>query len=622
MRYRPEIDGLRALAVIAVILFHARMEFATGGYVGVDVFFVVSGYLITSIIQADIKAGTFSLFTFYENRARRILPALFLVVTLSIPFAWFSLPPNHMQEYGQSVAAVSVFASNVLFLLKTGYFKLANDLQPLYHTWSLAVEEQFYILYPLIFLITARWGGRLTFGVLVVASLASFAAAVWGATAASIAAFYLLPTRMWELGLGAILAFRTSGQERPRGNQIWSLAGLAMVCLAILLFDRETPFPGYHALLPTIGTVLIIQYAGPRTVVYRLLSQPVLVGLGLVSYSAYLWHQPLLAFTRHWTLSEPSLLVRLALIVMTFCLAYPSWRFVELPFRRKAPRRLGNRWFIVIGAMGFSICLAVLGVTLDNTSSFTQQFGEENARYLKYLQYKKEENPKNINCRKITHNIDNRWALEECLNINNDKDNILIIGDSYAKALWPAISRNRPDANVSQTTALGCKPIFRKQVGKPCGEFFDYVFAKILADGEIDEVYLIGLWKNRDVDEIVEAARLLGTLVPTVYVFGPSIDYRKPLPLLLARISPDNDWKALSAFERPGRARLSKELERALASESAHFVSLVSVICPDGSCKRISSAGEPMLYDNGHFTASGADDIVKALIAGGDLTRH
>ena len=365
LAYRPEIDGLRALAVLPVIFFHAGFSHFGGGFVGVDVFFVISGYLITSIIITAKEENNFSLITFYERRARRILPALFLVVAVCIPLAWLSLLPSYFKEFSQSLVAVSFFASNVLFWMKGGYWDSAAELKPLLHTWSLAVEEQFYLFFPILLMLAWRFGKTWTVCLLASIATVSLTAAQWGAYNKPEAAFYLLPTRCWELLIGSLVAFYCTRRKVipiPASiNQLASFFGICLILFSVFVFSWKTPFPSLYALVPTLGTALVILFASPDTLAGKILSSKAFVGMGLISYSAYLWHQPIFAFTRLINSKEPSAIVFLFLVIVTIALAYLSWRFVEKPFRRSdfisrskvfAFAVLGTSIFITIGLVG------------------------------------------------------------------------------------------------------------------------------------------------------------------------------------------------------------------------------------------------------------------------------
>ncbi|MEX2468298.1 MAG: acyltransferase, partial [Pseudohongiellaceae bacterium] len=336
MHYRREVDGLRAVAVIPVIFFHAGFELFQGGYVGVDVFFVISGYLITALILKEKEEGRFSLLEFYERRVRRIIPALFLVMMCCIPFAVLWMAPEQLKAFSQSVLAMSLFASNILFWRESGYFDTAAEEKPLLHTWSLAVEEQYYLFFPLfimLFWFLGRGGlARLTAAV----AFISLLLAEYGWRYEPDANFYLLPTRAWELFVGALCAFYSFGKA-PRNSEPLALLGLAGILLAIFFYSEATPFPSVYALAPVLGAALIILYGGQATVVGRLLSTPLPVAIGLISYSAYLWHQPLFAFARIRSPGDPGVSLMLALSGASLLLATLSWRYVEIPFRRRIP---------------------------------------------------------------------------------------------------------------------------------------------------------------------------------------------------------------------------------------------------------------------------------------------
>jgi peptidoglycan/LPS O-acetylase OafA/YrhL len=374
MQYRPEVDGLRTVAVIPVILFHAGFQLFSGGFVGVDIFFVISGYLITSIIYSELMAGKFSIVNFYERRARRILPALFFVLAACLPFAWLWLLPADTKGFAQSIVSVTLFGSNILFWLTSGYFDTATELKPLLHTWSLAVEEQYYVFFPLLLMLVWRAGKRVLLAVLAVIGLASLVAAQMLVRDKPDFAFYLLPTRAWELLIGAFTAiyFTTGINARVTDamRQLGSLAGFALIAFALLVYDKHTPFPSVYALAPTVGAALVILYATPATWVGRLLATKPFVGIGLVSYSAYLWHQPLFAFARHRSLDEPSPQLFAVLVAATLLLAFVSWKYVEAPFRT---RHVVSRTQVFRFGLAGSVLFAAIGLSGHLTHGFLTQ---------------------------------------------------------------------------------------------------------------------------------------------------------------------------------------------------------------------------------------------------------
>lgn len=360
MVYRQEIDGLRALAVIPVILYHAGLDVFSGGFVGVDIFFVISGYLITSIILAEMESGVFTLSGFYERRMRRILPALFFVLLVSLPFAWFWLLPHEIKDFGRSIMAVALFSSNILFWKESGYFATDAEFIPLLHTWSLGVEEQFYVIFPLLIMLFWFAGKRNLVILFALVALSGLALAEWGWRHFPEANFYLIPSRAWELMLGALTAFYLLYKPVPTGrvNQWASLLGMLLILGAIFGLDKTLPFPGLYALLPTLGSVLIILFAHSGTVVHRLLSFPLWVGIGLISYSAYLWHFPVFVFTRIRFTEEPGYWLIAGLLALIFGLAYMSWRFIEAPLRDK--RRFTRKQVLTGGVMA-SLAWVLLG---------------------------------------------------------------------------------------------------------------------------------------------------------------------------------------------------------------------------------------------------------------------
>lgn len=380
--YRREIDGLRAIAVLLVILFHAGFESFRGGYVGVDVFFVISGYLIASIILAELAAGEFSIVGFYERRARRILPALFVVMAACLPFAWAWLMPVDMKHFAQSLLGTAIFASNIVFWLQSGYFDTASELKPLLHTWSLAVEEQYYLIVPLFLAYLWRFGLRAVAAALIGVVLLSLAAAQWGAFHWPAANFFLLPTRAWELAIGALTALYLAYSGPPTLGIVLrnalSLAGLGAIAIAVFGFDAKTPFPSLYALLPVLGTAAIVIFATPATWIGALLGTRALVGVGLVSYSAYLWHQPLFAFAR-WRFDTKPGLAMLGLAALALVLAYLSWRFVERPFRDR--RRFTRGQIFVLAGLATAF-FAGIGWAGMATGGFASRFDAAERRIL------------------------------------------------------------------------------------------------------------------------------------------------------------------------------------------------------------------------------------------------
>ncbi len=499
MEYRREIDGLRAVAVLPVILFHAGFQTFSGGYVGVDVFFVISGYLITSIILAEKRAGTFTLINFYERRTRRILPALFVVMFACLPLAWLWLWPADMKSFSQSLTAVSGFASNILFWRTSGYFETAAELKPLLHTWSLAVEEQYYLLFPLFLILTWRLGKRWILSLLVAAAAGSLALAQLGSTYWPAATFYLLPTRGWELLIGAFVAFYLSSYPKPTFSQYVSqfggAIGLLLVAYAVFVFDKQTPFPSLYALAPTAGTALIILFATRQTLVGKLLGNQLLVGLGLISYSTYLWHHPLFAFARHKSFDPPGKCLLATLAVAAVVLAYFSWRFVETPFRQK--NRFSRKQIFIYGAIG-SVLLASFGMLGHLTNGdFFRRYDEVITR----IEAVKKESGKNESCWNLiasTKNLSNTCQL----GVPDSSKSFVIVGDSHAGALTDELNSAAKAANLggNDFSYNACPPLYKGLAGKQdavqavCNGLRDDFFKKLQSNHLPKTLILVARW--------------------------------------------------------------------------------------------------------------------------------
>lgn len=306
LRYRADVDGLRAIAVSPVVLFHAGLQTFSGGYVGVDIFFVISGYLITSLLLKENRSRSFSIITFYDRRIRRIFPALFAVMLLSALAGGWLQTPADFQQFGQSVIATSLFSSNVFFWWKAGYFDSASDVKPLLHTWSLGVEEQFYIFFPVLLFVLYRWYSERGKYLLVLLALFSFILSVYAVETRPSAAFYLAPTRAWELLLGSLLAFDLFPEFNSRIlREVGSLFGFGFILFSVLTYSQNSAFPGLRALPPCAGAALII-HSGASGVSYirNALSIRPIVFVGLISYSLYLWHWPLIVLYKQYSIEE------------------------------------------------------------------------------------------------------------------------------------------------------------------------------------------------------------------------------------------------------------------------------------------------------------------------------
>ena len=459
MQYRREIDGLRAVAVCSVILYHADIEPFGGGFIGVDIFFVISGFLIFGLILEDLSSGNFSFSNFYRRRVKRILPALFLVILCTTIAAYVILIPQDFAAYCRSIIASSLFVPNLLFWKETGYFDRAAELKPLLHTWSLGVEEQFYAIFPIVLFLIYKWARRyliLFFGALAVLSLLLAEQWVLSKPAAS---FFLLPTRIWEFLCGGLLAILFCKRRALPPSKIVSegLMGLGMVFIgvAVFTFDRSTPIPSAYLLVPIAGTMLILAFGEQETIVGSLLKSRLVVFLGLTSYSTYLWHQPILALARYQSLAAPGSALIAYCLVATFLIGFLSWRYFEVPIRRNhfAPN---SKVFIV--AFGISLVFVAFGslghlkkgFEAQYTASFdTRQQGVWNS----FMSTDVPTGECRYSLSKVT--LDLR-RFDDCRRRHGAA--IVILGDSHAEDFFNAFLANSKAPFVLGVTKGGCRP--------------------------------------------------------------------------------------------------------------------------------------------------------------------
>lgn len=481
--------------MVPVILFHAGVSTFSGGFVGVDIFFVISGYLITSILIEEIDAGSFSLVRFYERRARRILPALFFVMALCIPFAFAWMLPVAFKDFSQSLGAIALFSSNVLFWLEADYFAEDAEEKPLLHTWSLAVEEQYYVLFPLFLLLLWRAGRRNAVLATALLALVSLFLSELGWRLAPVANFYLLPTRAWELLAGSLCAFWMR-ERPPSANGPLALLGLGMILYSILVFNAETPFPSLHTLLPVGGAALVILYGEAGTLAARVLSARPMVGVGLVSYSAYLWHQPLFAFARIRSPLPPEPWVLALLAAASFPLAYLTWRYVERPFRARTPAAPGRRAIFAGAGLGV-LAFVGLGLAGQVGDGFPARLPPE---VLQAVEVRRGD----------TSGCLNRFSNAELLQGRNCKigaegetATIALLGDSHAAAITDAFGEALESWSLSALTFSGswCAPLMdfgtdNAFKNPACRARMNAAFRQVMANGEVETVILFAQWPN------------------------------------------------------------------------------------------------------------------------------
>jgi peptidoglycan/LPS O-acetylase OafA/YrhL len=627
-KYRPEIDGLRAVAVAPVVLYHAGFAGFGAGFLGVDVFFVISGYLITRIVHEEIRRGGFSILRFYERRARRILPALYLIVALCLIFGALWLLPNELRDLGRSAVAVALFGSNIYFNEAIGYFTQDVDLWPLIHTWSLAVEEQFYAVFPLLLLLAVPAGRKWTLAVVATLSVASMAWAQASARLDPQADFYLAQFRAWELGAGALIALAAPERLPLAFGMRWSLAGIGAALLALsFAFAPGNLTPSLASLAPVGGAALLVAFARPENIWGRALAIRPLVGIGLVSYSAYLWHQPVFAFLRYrfavvsggWAMALASL--------ASFALAYLTWRFVERPFRDKA--RV-SRGFVFGAAAACGVAFIVAGRIIAISHGMP-------GRVPGYVDASRIVGAYRNACLDLEASPPSALAsVSQCrLGRRDSAPDFLLFGDSHAASLADGIdlAAKRAGRSGILLSANGCLPLLGVESYSPrslaaCRWQHDYLLDIVKALG-VKLVIMHARWESLDESVVALAdshspateaelrAHMMATLsalsaagAKAVIVTGtPSSRYLVPDILLRKALY------GLSVDERPdfrrflfdnrtaSRLFLDPELR-----QMASVIDLYPAFCDStsgGRC-RMGEASHPYFIDKDHLSKQGA----------------
>ena len=606
-KYRPDVDGLRAIAVLLVLNFHAFPETTPGGFVGVDVFFVISGFLITGIITRELEAGRFSLVAFYNRRIRRIFPALIVVLAATLALGWFWMLPEAFARLGSDGFASAAFLANIALLLQSGYFDIESAKKPLLHLWSLGIEEQFYLVWPLLLMLAARLRIRII-AVAAVLGVASFLLNVALIGSNPVATFYLPFTRAFELLAAAVLACGWSkiDQSGPASNwRAW--IGIALIAASVAVLDNHSAFPGWWAVLPVAGSVLLLSAPGAWLNRVVLASRP-LVWIGLISYPLYLWHWPLLVFGETIKFRPLTLLERELVLFASGLLAWATYRFVEIPFRfgRPSPRRM-----VGLGAGMALIALAGMAVVWGRGFEFRL--------------------PPEIRAMASVRTESFKWRFHECLldlgketefsNMCVEGDRrplVLIWGDSTAGALLPGLRKAQQTRNfgIAQLTSSSCIPALGADIaGVPnCRATNDKVLA-LIRQIMPDVVVLHGAWEKH-LDNVAQTVTALKETDTRVVVLGSVPWWRRGLPsevlryfmLHRALIPEYSPASPPTAYDAVMRARLEPL--------GAEFISASDVLCNAQGClTRIGDAAADLTAsDQVHLTEKGSVYLIEAII--------
>lgn len=612
--YRPDIDGLRALAVVAVVAFHASPHAMPGGFIGVDVFFVISGYLITGLIAADLDDGQFSFAEFYARRFRRLVPALAVVLSAVWIVGWFVLLPEELSYLGKHVVAGATFTANLVLAREaTNYFDLTAETKPLLHLWSLGVEEQFYLIWPALLVGAFRYhvSIRIIMAVLFTASLLLNLTYGIGHPET---AFYLLPTRFWELLLGASLVFieRTGPAMRS-----WSLAypdakatiGSALIIASAFIVNQNDVYPAWLALFPTIGAFLLLSAGQLARLNRTLFSARPVVLVGLISYPLYLWHWPLLTFAR---LLGTSREIRAAVVVLSVVLAWATYRLVERPIRsisvggRLRYRAIG----VFCGILG--MLTAIGWLTLEN-DGFVRRLPPE-VRALGTDDFKDWSKQMRVGkCFLWPEQGPDAFDASCGVIADDDKERVLLWGDSHAAHLYPGLKKLLSDrqSHLSEYTASACPPLIDTKTDKNpnCARINDFIIGKV-ATLKPDLVVVAARWGEYDISRLgMTIAKLRAAGVRDIVLIGPVPEWegtpRKDVlrSYLHTKVIPERT-----------AAILQPDLDARLAVSAGKlgiaYVSAYKVLCESNKCL-VFVDGRPTVIDKAHFTVEGSVNFVR-----------
>ncbi|WP_271605731.1 acyltransferase family protein [Bradyrhizobium sp. CCBAU 11434] len=615
MRYRSEIDGLRTLAVVPVIAFHFGAARISGGYVGVDVFFVISGYLIGTMILAELRAGEFTFSNFYRRRFKRILPALFAMVFAVSIACCFVLLPTMLYHYGHSLISVLASASNIYFWLTSNYFAPVSESKPLLHTWSLAVEEQFYLVLPLLLTVLYRMTARRIETWIWILAAGSFAANVLLVKDHATFAFYMLPTRFWELGLGVLIGTRNWPWSTKRVlSEVCAGAGAILIVGSVFLFDRTTVFPGFAAVIPCLGTALIISSGDQiKTKICDVLSLPPVVFVGKLSYSLYLWHWPLLVLARQVRLTEELAWYDVgALIFLTFLLAALSYLFVEQPLR-------ATKWsfaHVLSATVAATAVLGLIGGAFTLTRGMPGRFNSEISNIASFLDYNPRAQFREGKCF-ISMSTLSLPLEKECFSPARDgRKNVLLIGDSFAAHLWYGLAESLPEDKVLQVTASNCRPTIQASpiASTVCRQMIEQIFGEIVPNTRIERVILSARWSDADLPDLAATLKWTSERGIRTTVVGPPPEYQIPLPQLLAMSRLHSNPGLIDSRQRQDRFVLDGLMRTLVREAGGEYFSPIDILCSkQHECQTSTTEEDPVQYDYGHFTERGSKLIGQSL---------
>lgn len=659
MIYRPDIDGIRAIAVLSVVVFHLNEHLLPGGFVGVDIFFVISGYLISKILKNELEKNTFSIWNFYDRRIRRIFPALVVMTIATTAACYLLLLPDSFLHFGRSLAAMGVFSTNILFFLQHGYFAGPSELKPLLHTWSLSVEEQFYLIYPIFLLVFVKRSKGILIFTLVAITCISYGINEYLTDISPAASFYLPIARAWELLAGALIAFtpREHRFNKIQTNLLFIL-GLSLIVFSLFYINPQSRFPGTIVLLPVLGTcMLLLTGSSKYSYANILIGNKPFVFIGKISYSLYLYHWPVLVLLNYYLVRNLNFVESVTVLFLLVIVSYLSYRFIENPFRQR--ERIQPK-YIFSGSMAFLALCISLGALFSTSRGLPERFDPSIVKLTE-----KAKNPWRGKC--LAKTADDITADEYCVHGNRENINIAVIGDSHADALIPAILESIDlDSNgIAVFTKKSCRPFYdaknisvkylknlpthSSDIGSSqsnglnyqCGRFMEETYMKV-EELNIDHVILHGRWslqyfgtrpksaaicyydkkhpfcsldnnKNLFLEHL--STTLDSFISKSVTLIGPVPSYPYEVPEALGRARlfgnlPTNDLQyTFRGLE------VDREIQNLTGkSQNAVYVSIYEELCSESDCTREGN-GRSYYNDSNHLSTHGGMVLTRKIAA-------
>ena len=636
-KYRADIDGLRAVAVLSVVGFHAFPGYFRGGFIGVDIFFVISGFLISSIIFSNLEKDSFSIIEFYNRRIRRIFPALITVMVASLVFGWFTLLADEFKQFGKHIAGGTAFISNFILWKESGYFDSAAETKPMLHLWSLAIEEQFYIFWPL--LLALVWKRNWSFlRITAAVAVASFVANIYLSYRNPTSAFYLPISRFWELMVGGILAHvALHHPEMNRSHKnAQSFIGIVLLIIGLIFINKPILFPGWWALLPTVGAFLLISAGSTAWVNKKILSHKVLLWFGLISYPLYLWHWPILSYARIMN-GQPSQVLRVALVLFSIFLAWVTYQAIEKPLRFGKLKGVSITLVVsllIVGLCGFSVVLTngfeEQGFRDKEKTEFTKYFENDIPGWNLYERekilekYREKCNFYNIALFRIGESTQapiEKIANECYVKDSNIQNSLFIWGDSHASQLYFGLNKNLPkNWQILQVTSSGCTPnisSLQDSTTNYCDK--SNWFALKTIKEQRPNVVIVAQNKGHNLEGMSAIASFLELQgVKTVIFTGPTPHWDPVLPkVMLRKLWDDTPQKTFAGVDVK-LIKANVALKQNFAeSPSRHFVSVIDYFCDENGCLTYIGGDRKTgitSWDYGHLTPIASNALARDVL--------